>query len=47
VDYTQRKHVKAIRGAGPGMVTYRQESTLVVEPLSPTEYAEGSDHAGA
>ena len=43
VDYTQRKHVRAIRGAGPGMVTYRQESTLVVEPLSPVDYARGAD----
>ncbi len=43
VDYTQRKHVRAIRGAGPGMVTYRQESTLVVEPLSPIDYARGAN----
>ncbi len=32
VDYTRVKYVKAIRGAGPGMVTYRNESTLSVRP---------------
>jgi len=32
VDYTRVKYVKAIKGAGPGMVTYRNESTLSVQP---------------
>ncbi len=32
VDYTRVKYVKAIKGAGPGMVTYRNESSLKVEP---------------
>ena len=32
VDYTRVKYVKAIKGAGPGMVTYRNERTLVVRP---------------
>ena len=32
VDYTRVKYVKAIKGAGPGMATYRNESTLVVQP---------------
>ena len=32
VDYTERRHVRPIRGAGPGMVTYREEQTLVVSP---------------
>ena len=32
VDYTRVKYVKAIKGAGPGMVTYRNESTLSVHP---------------
>lgn len=32
VDYTRVKYVKAIKGAGPGMVTYRKESTLFVRP---------------
>ena len=32
VDYTRVKYVKAIRGAGPGMVTYRNETTLSVRP---------------
>ena len=37
VDYAERKHVRAIRGAGPGMVTYRQERTINVEPMAPSE----------
>ncbi len=32
VDYTRVKYVKAIKGAGPGMVTYRNERTLLVRP---------------
>ena len=32
VDYTRVKYVKAIKGAGPGMVTYRNEKTLRVVP---------------
>ena len=32
VDYTRVKHVKSIKGAGPGMVTYRNEQTLIVKP---------------
>lgn len=32
VDYTRVKYVKAIKGAGPGMVTYRNEQTLTVKP---------------
>lgn len=33
VDYTQRRHVRRIKGAPPGLVTYRQERTLHV-PLA-------------
>ena len=32
VDFTRVKYVKAIRGAGPGMVRYRNESSIVVRP---------------
>jgi predicted ribosome quality control (RQC) complex YloA/Tae2 family protein len=32
VDVTQRKYVKKIKGAGPGMVTYRNETTRTVRP---------------
>ncbi len=32
VNYTRVKYVKAIKGAGPGMVTYRNESSLSVRP---------------
>ncbi|MCY3779885.1 MAG: NFACT RNA binding domain-containing protein [Chloroflexi bacterium] len=32
VDYTRVKYVKAIKGAGPGMVTYRNESSVFVRP---------------
>jgi predicted ribosome quality control (RQC) complex YloA/Tae2 family protein len=30
VDITQRRNVRKIRGAGPGMVTYRNEHTILV-----------------
>lgn len=32
VDITERRHVRPIKGAGPGMVTYRQERTISVRP---------------
>ncbi len=32
VDVTQCKYVKKIKGAGPGMVTYRNETTRTVKP---------------
>jgi predicted ribosome quality control (RQC) complex YloA/Tae2 family protein len=32
VDVTRRRHVRKIKGAGPGMVTYRQERTIAVRP---------------
>lgn len=32
VDYTRVKYVNSIRGAGPGMVSYRNEETITVEP---------------
>ena len=32
VDYTRVKYVKAVKGAGPGMVTYRNESSFFVQP---------------
>jgi predicted ribosome quality control (RQC) complex YloA/Tae2 family protein len=32
VDVTERKYVKKIKGAGPGMVTYRNETTRTVQP---------------
>lgn len=37
VDVTERRYVRRIRGAGPGMVTYRNEYTLDVEPQSPED----------
>ena len=37
VDYTRVKYVKAIKGAGPGMVTYRNEQAIVVEPRDETD----------
>jgi predicted ribosome quality control (RQC) complex YloA/Tae2 family protein len=33
VDATKRRHVRKIKGAGPGMVTYRQERTIAVRPV--------------
>jgi predicted ribosome quality control (RQC) complex YloA/Tae2 family protein len=35
VDVTVKKHVRAIKGAAPGLVTYRNESTLRVAPHAP------------
>jgi len=35
VDVTPKKYVRAIKGSAPGLVTYRNESTLRVEPLAP------------
>jgi predicted ribosome quality control (RQC) complex YloA/Tae2 family protein len=32
VDVTRRKNVRKIKGAGPGMVTYRNEHTIAVKP---------------
>jgi predicted ribosome quality control (RQC) complex YloA/Tae2 family protein len=37
VDATDVRYVRKIRGAGPGMVTYRNERTLNVRPQSPDE----------
>jgi predicted ribosome quality control (RQC) complex YloA/Tae2 family protein len=34
VDITERRHVRKIKGAGPGLVTYRNERTVSVEPAS-------------
>lgn len=36
VDITDRKHVRKIKGAGPGMVTYRNERTVSVAPVGPS-----------
>lgn len=35
VDVTLKKHVRAIKGAAPGLVTYRNESTFRVSPEQP------------
>jgi len=35
VDVTLKKHVRAIKGATPGLVTYRNESTFRVAPEAP------------
>jgi predicted ribosome quality control (RQC) complex YloA/Tae2 family protein len=35
VDVTLKKYVRAIKGALPGLVTYRNESTLRVAPEAP------------
>ncbi len=35
VDYTRRRYVRRIRGAAPGLVTYRQEQTIRVAPRGP------------
>jgi predicted ribosome quality control (RQC) complex YloA/Tae2 family protein len=35
VDYTQRRHVRRIPGAAPGLVTYKQEQTIRITPRGP------------
>jgi predicted ribosome quality control (RQC) complex YloA/Tae2 family protein len=35
VDYTQRRHVRRIPGAAPGLVTYSQGRTIRVAPRRP------------
>jgi len=37
VDYTLRRHVRRLKGAGRGMVTYKHERTIVVKPALPDE----------
>jgi predicted ribosome quality control (RQC) complex YloA/Tae2 family protein len=37
VDATRRRYVRKIKGTGPGMVTYRNERTIAVRPLSEAE----------
>lgn len=37
VDFCRRRHVKKIKGAGPGMVTYRNERTIAVTPRDERE----------
>jgi predicted ribosome quality control (RQC) complex YloA/Tae2 family protein len=36
VDITARRFVRKIKGAGPGMVTYRHERTVSVAPIGPS-----------
>lgn len=35
VDYTLQRHVRHMKGGGPGMVIYEREKTLYAEPLDP------------
>jgi predicted ribosome quality control (RQC) complex YloA/Tae2 family protein len=37
VDYTRRRHVRRIRGAAPGLVTYAREQGIRVRPRGPDE----------
>jgi predicted ribosome quality control (RQC) complex YloA/Tae2 family protein len=39
VDITRRRHVRKIKGTGPGMVTYRNERTISVAPRSEAQVA--------
>jgi predicted ribosome quality control (RQC) complex YloA/Tae2 family protein len=36
VDYTLQRHVRHMKGGGPGMVIYEREKTLYAEPLYPS-----------
>jgi predicted ribosome quality control (RQC) complex YloA/Tae2 family protein len=40
VDVTVKKYVRAIKGAAPGLVTYRNETTLNVRPQTPDPESE-------
>ena len=44
VDVTLKKHVRAIKGAAPGLVTYRQESTLRAVPEEPDSVKGLTEH---
>ena len=35
VDYTQRRHVRRVKGARPSLVTYDHEQTIHVTPRGP------------
>ncbi|HVL25768.1 MAG TPA: NFACT RNA binding domain-containing protein [Thermomicrobiales bacterium] len=37
VDVAERRHVRKIKGGGPGMVTYRNEHTIAVRPANEDE----------
>ncbi len=41
VDVTRRKHVRKIKGAGPGMVSYSNERTVTVQPQSEEVLSDG------
>lgn len=41
VDVTRCKYVRKIKGAGPGMVTYRNETTITVAPRSEEHWKHG------
>jgi predicted ribosome quality control (RQC) complex YloA/Tae2 family protein len=43
VDLTERRHVRRISGGRPGLVTYRNERTLHVRPLSADEITEDDE----
>jgi predicted ribosome quality control (RQC) complex YloA/Tae2 family protein len=38
VDVTARRHVRKIKGGGPGMVTYRNERTIAVRPSDESHF---------
>ena len=40
VDVARRRHVRKIKGARPGMVTYRNERTVRVQPASEIDVSE-------
>jgi predicted ribosome quality control (RQC) complex YloA/Tae2 family protein len=40
VDYTERKHVRAITGGGLAQVTYKEFSTVAVNPVSWAEFVD-------
>jgi predicted ribosome quality control (RQC) complex YloA/Tae2 family protein len=43
VDVTERRHVRRVSGARPGLVTIRNERTLHVRPMAAEEAEEGEE----
>ncbi len=41
VDIARRRDVRKIKGAGPGMVTYRNERTVLVSPADESSFERG------
>jgi predicted ribosome quality control (RQC) complex YloA/Tae2 family protein len=43
VAVTDVRHVRRLKGGGPGMVRFEHESTLMVDPLPPGDIGDPAD----